>query len=506
MLIGLLWHGTVLASGTVSFHSDEAVVGLMARHINQGKPIPTFFYGQDYMGSLDPLLVSLAFRLFGESVLSIRLVQFALYLLFVATTMLLALRLSDKRTVALLAGLIVALPPTLVSVYTTISLGGYGETLVLGNLLLLVGYGINTRKIQSWRYWLGFGALAGLGWWTNNLVVFYILPIAILFLRSWRSMRWQMLLLSLIAFFAFSAPWWLYNLSHHWSSIQFLLKGFEASGATVQVGPIDRFLGLLFFGLPAVIGVRYPWTPTLWAGVLAIPVIFLYAVLLVIAARRRPVKLGAELMWFMLIGIVVVFVASRFGVDATGRYLLPMLVPLSILIAMQLSTLPRAWMLGLTIILVSVNTVGTILAMRTVPPGLTPQFAAETDFPNEYDQQVIDFLKAQGGQRGYATYWAAYRLIFLSQEQVILSPQLPFLSSLLKTSNDRYPDYTALVNSTDRPVYVTANLPTLDSSIAERLTRRGITFSRQAIGPYTIFYDLSARVTPAELGLHDLGE
>src|SRR5437763_16908030 len=100
MLIALLWHGIVLASGTVSFHSDEAVVGLMARHINQGKPIPTFFYGQNYMGSLDPLLVSVAFRLFGESVLSIRLVPFSLYLLFVVTTMLLALRLSGTRTVA----------------------------------------------------------------------------------------------------------------------------------------------------------------------------------------------------------------------------------------------------------------------------------------------------------------------------------------------------------------------------------------------------------------------
>src|SRR5260370_25640418 len=100
LIVAAVWRLVVLASGAVSFHSDEAIVGLMARHINQGQPIPTFFYGQPYMGSLDALLVSLAFRLFGESVLAIRIVQFALYLLLVVTTMLLAFRVSGDLRVA----------------------------------------------------------------------------------------------------------------------------------------------------------------------------------------------------------------------------------------------------------------------------------------------------------------------------------------------------------------------------------------------------------------------
>ena len=40
------------------FNADEAIVALMARHINQGN-IPVFFYGQAYMGSLDAMLVSM---------------------------------------------------------------------------------------------------------------------------------------------------------------------------------------------------------------------------------------------------------------------------------------------------------------------------------------------------------------------------------------------------------------------------------------------------------------
>src|SRR5258707_12694810 len=91
LIVAAVWRLVVLASGAVSFHSDEAIVGLMARHINQGLPIPVFFYGQSYMGSLDPVLVSVAFRIMGESVLTIRVVQSLLYMAVGARTAGLAL-------------------------------------------------------------------------------------------------------------------------------------------------------------------------------------------------------------------------------------------------------------------------------------------------------------------------------------------------------------------------------------------------------------------------------
>lgn len=505
ILVALAWHGLILASGSVTFHSDEAIVGLMARHINQGQPIPTFFYGQSYMGSLDPLLVSVAFRLFGESVHSIRLTQFALYLGFVATTMILALRLSGTRRAAVMAGLFVALPSALLSLYTTVSLGGYGETLILGNLLLLAGYEIATAHPSSWSRWLALGAIAGLGWWTNNLILVYALPVGLFLLRC--LLRRQ-IIASVIGFFIFSAPWWLYNLTNGWQSIDFLLGGFQRNST---IGPIDSAAGFVLFGLPAVLGVRFPWTPAAWAGAGAVVNALIYIVMLVIAALHRPYTPGAILMWIMLAGIVGIFVVSRFGVDATGRYLLPLTVPLVMLLAFELD---RWWqrkqpswagaVLFILTTLIGVNVLGTLIAMRTVPPGLTPQFAAETDIPNDYDQQVIDFLREHEQQTGYATYWVAYRLAFLSHESVRLSPQLPYLSSLVFAANDRYPAYTAAADQAARPAYVTANLPALDAIIAQRLNDHAITFARQSIGPFTIFYDLSARIDPETLGLHNL--
>ena len=500
LIIAAVWRLIVLASGAVSFHSDEAIVGLMARHINLGQPIPTFFYGQAYMGSLDPLLVSLMFRVSGETVLGIRLVQSILYLLFVATTMLLAYRFSGKPRVVALVGIFVALPALVMTLYTTISLGGYGETLVIGNLLLLVGYEIGVNQQISWKHWLALGALVGLGWWTNSLIVVYILPVALLLIRQWRS--WRLIIIAFAGFLVFSGPWWLYNFTHNWESVRFLTGGFQGP----SVGIPDKLFGFLFLGLPTMMGLRYSWSPSFWIGAGAIPIAILYLALLALSFLRKPRLPATWFLWSMVIAYAAVFVLSSFGVDATGRYLLPLTVPLVILLALVIDGLSnrRAWVLGAVTIIIGVNVLGTVVAMQTAPPGLTPQFDLATDFTNNYDQQVIDFLHQHGDQYGYATYWTAYRLTFLSHETIILSPQLPYKSTLLYVDQDRYPAYTEMVNQADRPVFVTANLPQLDSVIADRLKASGISYSQQTIGPFTIFYNLSAHITPAALGLQNL--
>ena len=118
LIAGLFRLWLILIDG-VSFESDEAVVGLMARHINQGKPIPTFFYGQDYMGSLDAILVAGGFRVFGESIHAIRAVQMILYLLALATAYVLAYSVTRNRRVAGMALLLLAIPTSVGALYTT---------------------------------------------------------------------------------------------------------------------------------------------------------------------------------------------------------------------------------------------------------------------------------------------------------------------------------------------------------------------------------------------------
>ncbi|MEK6220901.1 MAG: glycosyltransferase family 39 protein [Chloroflexota bacterium] len=144
----------LIITQSVPFNGDEAIVSLMARHIIQGAR-PTFFYGQAYMGSLDAWLVAIGFQLFGEKIIAIRIVQSFLYLIFIVTVWVLTRKLYKDKLTANFAAMIATVPPILVTTYTTATLGGYGESLILGNFILLIGYGVTYGdKKDKWWAWL----------------------------------------------------------------------------------------------------------------------------------------------------------------------------------------------------------------------------------------------------------------------------------------------------------------------------------------------------------------
>ena len=118
----------LLVQGVVPFNSDEAVVALMARHILAGER-PVFFYGQAYMGSLDAWFVAGGFALLGEHFWVIRLIQGLLYLMVLVSTAALGRKVLGSNRAGDLTALFLAVPAVNVTLYTTVSLGGYGEAL-----------------------------------------------------------------------------------------------------------------------------------------------------------------------------------------------------------------------------------------------------------------------------------------------------------------------------------------------------------------------------------------
>jgi hypothetical protein len=515
-LAALAWRAYVLWSGAATFHSDEAVVGLMARHINQGMAIPIFFYGQPYMGSLDALLVAVMFRITGETILGIRLVQLGLYLAFVTTAMLLALRLFADRRVVIGTGLLLAFGTPMLTLYTTISLGGYGEVLLLGNGLLLATWEVRERP-ASWQRWALLGAILGLGWWTNALIVTYALPCGLWLLPVVvRHKPLRALLVALVMVLVFSAPWWYYNVTHQWESVRFLIGGFNAPPDTAEASDAgeaapapppsipDKLIGLMLIGVPGVVGARFaahvnPWSPLGWL------VVVVWGGLLILSALQTLRSRMAEpapvrFLWLVVLTFISTFLASSFGVDATGRYLLPLLVPLTILLATQL----RARVGGVVLVaLIAWQVAGVVAAMNT-PRGLSPQFDPITDIPNQDDQRLIAYLQERGLTRGYATYWVTFRLAFLSQERLIFVPKLPYKADLRPAGGDRYPPYTPLVIAAERITLISAAHPALDAAIEAGLRRLGhVPVQKVRLGPYTVYPDLPGTLTPAALGFPD---
>lgn len=495
----------LLLTDVVVFDSDEAIVGLMARHILQGER-PLFFYGQAYMGSLDAWWVAGLFALFGPSVWAIRAVQSTLFLLHVTLTYFLARRWSGDEWVALLSALLMALPPLVLTLYTTVSLGGYGETLVLGDLLLLLGWKLAAERKASLWLWAVWGMLAGLGFWTLGLIAVYLLPMGVLLL--WRH-RWRGgsgYLVAALAFMVGSAPWWVFNVQHGWQAALALYNPSEAADPLAPVLPVQtRVLGLFLIGLPGLIGMRPPASVE-WVSVWAVlPAAMTYGAVALHAVRQawRNAWEGAyRLLWGMILAFVALFVSSRFGSDPTGRYFLPLYTPLSVFTACALAEWGKKvrWgAIALTVLVVAFNLWGTWRGVAS-DEKITAQYNPQLQYGNRYDQELISFLEANGGTRGYTHYWIAFKTAFLSGERVILAAHLPHKASgaVIKGDN-RYRPYVDLVDRAEQVVYVTGNQPELDRTLRQGFAELEIAYQEREIGPYRVFYDLSSPIRPSDL-------
>ncbi len=219
LLLAAALKTALLLAGRVPFNGDEAIVALMARHILQGAR-PVFFYGQAYMGSLDAWLVAGFFHLVGEQVAAIRLVQTLLYLGFLLATAWVGRLAFGSWWSGALAALLLAIPTVNITLYTTASLGGYGEALLIGSLLLAVSLLLVSRLAEGRRslgLWLVFGFLSGLGLWAFGLTAVFSLPAGVYLLWGLAKMPVERgkklriavtgILLAALGFLLGASPW-----------------------------------------------------------------------------------------------------------------------------------------------------------------------------------------------------------------------------------------------------------------------------------------------------------
>jgi 4-amino-4-deoxy-L-arabinose transferase-like glycosyltransferase len=495
----------------IPLDSDEAIPMLMAKHILAGER-PLFWYGEDYGGSLDSFLIAGAYGLLGVSVTAARVVQSFEYLGAILFTYLLTRRIVHNRFAALATAWLMALPTPLLSLFTTTSLL-YTIVMLLGSMLLFVGHKLLHESENSLALWLIFGALTGLAFWTFGILVIYVFPIGLLMLSHLRRRLWPHYLLATLAFFLFSSPWWIYNFTHDNAALRVV---FETGDPLLAVPISLRVLGFFCLGLPTLFGFRYPWAPQVVLPALAWAILSFYLAVLGFAVRawyRRFALSGTKgptgtsasgltLLWLLVIVWLGLFFSTRFGIDSSGRYYLPLYTPLLIFAGVALATLRhrhRRLAIGLLILVLGFNLLTTFLALWQGQPGFTAQMSPARQFDNQHDQGLIAFLK-EHGPYGYSHHWITYKIAFLSDEQVILAAQLPYHSNLHHNPrDDRYPPYSRQVTASDRPVYVTFQEPHLDRLLRPSFAALGVSYREQDIGPYRVFYDLSAKVEPWQL-------
>ncbi|MCZ7539341.1 MAG: hypothetical protein M5U29_05395 [Anaerolineae bacterium] len=495
--------------------------------------MPTFFYGQAYMGSLDALLVAGGFAPGGEAVATMRAVQLALSLLALLAAHALARAVTGSRRVALMALLLLAIPTPLGALYGTATLGGYNELILLGSLVLLWSWQIAVEERDAPLRWAALGLAAGIGWWVNAAIIVSIAVAGLVGLRTLPRRPWRGYALGAAAFLIGSAPWWLYNLGHDWASLDFLLGGFGHAAGAEPVSRAEASVALIGLGLPALYGLRLPWEAGLALGAGALVAALVYGALVIDSlagglARLRALphprsaltRLAAansalpswgrgqaydparRWVWTVFGVFAVVFLLSPFS-DGTGRYLLPLWVPAAIGVALGLDWLRRAGRMvaaGALVALLAAQA-GIIIRAAQTETGLTAQLVEALRVPARYDEPLLDFLAAEGYAHGYAAYWTSFRLIFRSGEALILDTALPYDGQGYRPVTDRYPPYRAQVEAAPRAVWITQNFPALDGCIAAELGAAGVTYQTRDFGPYRVYYDFSRRVSPREFGL-----
>ncbi len=503
VILSAVYKLVLLAFNAVPFNSDEAIVALMARHILHGER-PVFFYGQAYLGATDAWLVAISFSIFGENVLAIRLVHILLFAGVVFTTYLLARRYLQSEWGARSAMLWMALPPTMLTLYTTATLGGYTETLLLGNILLLMADGqwLLADRGRAGR-WLLLGIIAGFAFYTFPLILSYLIPIGLLLLYRLRLKVWREYVIALAGVVIGSAPWWL-ALIQSGGALLAEMTGSAVAGTIASSGPIGglgiRLLNFFLFGTAAWWGLRYPWSAEF-----VLPVLGIGALMFYLGAVGYAVKRGPRVLWGMFAILLMTFLITPFGGDPSGRYFLPLYVPLAIFTAMLLQRFRKQNVIIASLLLtllVGYNVVGTLAAAAQNPPGITTQFDPITWIDHTRDQELIDFLLSNGETRGYTNYWVQTPIAFLSGERIISAARLPYHLALDYTPrDDRYPPFTQAVRAAPHAFFITVNHPNLDTLIRERLRALGVTFKEHTIGNYHIFYALSRKVEPEELGI-----
>jgi hypothetical protein len=440
----------------------------------------------------------------------------------------------------LIAALIMAIPSVDLTLYTTISLGGYGEALLLGNLTLLMAISLArmmTPPLDSGKEWIKpidsnrryqrifsiksicLGFLVGLGLWANGLTLVFSIPSLVYLVLALQKQKTgartrsilHCLVAMLIGFCAGATPLEIYLIG---SGPTQLVREYFGSAVAVETGTwllqaASHLVNFMLLGVPALLSFRPPWGVT-WLVLPLIPVLSLLWAWIIISIikeiEQRKEGWREILLLFGVMEVVLIgFIATPFGVDPSGRYFLPLAAPLAIFAAHKIETtqlFPGKWRTGLLILIVGFNMVGTVQSALVAPQSFTTQFDSTTIIDHRFDSQLISFLEQNDEHYGYGNYWTAYPIDFLSAEKIILIPRLPYHQDFRYTSrDDRYPLYDTMVSESQKVFYVTARFEALDEQLRGAFTKNGITWKEATIGDYRVFYHLSKPLRPRDINL-----
>jgi uncharacterized membrane protein len=443
----------MLAVATGSVDSDEAIVGLMARHIVHQHQFSSFYWGQNYGGSLTAIVMAAVFAVFGSSTATLKVVPIGMS----AVAAILVWRLG-RRTIgepgATLAALAFWVWPANYVLLSTKERGFYWMCMILGLSFLLAVLRLVDHP-DRWGEWIVLGILGGLGWWTSPQILYFVVPGLVWLGIKLRRDAWRLIVSLPFALLA-AFPWLLFNFHHDWAALVPTSHQFDK-------GYIGNIKVLVRHGLPVALGLNIleKWI---------VPVVFpaIYVALLVLGTigviRRRPKQ------WLLiLVALAFPLLWGAFpvsGVIGEGRYVM-FILPAVILLLMYAARSPVLQVLMFVAALaVSIEGVHRIADHASAPIRTGPLIAA---------------LDAHHVHHLYGDYWVVYRVAFETNERIVGTPRF----------SKRWPPYDQAVAADPHPAAVFVAQSREGQQYERGLGRLGIAFDKYQAGNFDVYQPAS---------------
>ena len=437
----------VLVASQTHLTSDEAIIGLMGKHILEGRAFPFYFYGTSYNASCawEAYLAVVPFAIAGIGVVALKIPVVLLSLVCLAFFYTMTTRLFSIR-VATLASLIFALWPSLAKwLYQP---RGYAFYFLFIPLLVILFLIIENGQTRRARNFLIFGLACGVASWGMELLLITIVALWLLLLLR-RRFSFRTFLAALGGFVLGYAPGIFWNLTHSMRNWNFLFFQKPEAGGLAERFGLPAWREIFLREMPKFFSddtVLWYYPETKWTGYL---LYFATAIVLVMAARsvlRRQVVREAFGSGFlandatkdllMLIFIGVSFVPYLIAPLRVPGYFLGATFFMSILLARVIDRFLFDNRIALraagVAILIATMFCGAAAAIDTATHN---QIETLTLSPNRRDHEMmrvpgadIDAVKQDLEQHEIKAVWTTisfvYPLIFDTNEKLIASESI----------------------------------------------------------------------------------
>ena len=441
-LLGLGWRIVLTVLGVPPTNSDEAIMGLAALHVAQGNGVPTYFYGQHYMGTIEALLAAPLVAVFGPSVIALRVVTLVLYAAMLVLVFHLVRRVFSPGLAVFTVGLL-ALGGDRLVLNQLQAIGGYPESVPMVAGLLLLTYGLVTRRLTQWWAYAGWGLLFGLIVWNHWSPAPYLLG-ALVVLLAFRVLTWRTAAVTFGALLVGALPLLIDNVRAEAADRS--INVFLALNAAGPAAPLSaRIMHGGFSGLPGALGLCEVDRCAGWTQVWA-PVIVALLIVATVAAIRglrdtdRPERAKHSIR-LVLAAAALVSLATYLNSPAAGgdpmgtsRYLamLVLSVPAAIWPVWEVA---GRWTARALIPAVALGT-ALALTMAFATVSLVrhiPRYQAVA----ARQSALIAALDSAGLTRIHTDYWTCYWITYTTGERIVCG----VLSDDAGKGHNRYPPH-----------------------------------------------------------------